>query len=397
MQLKIEKVDHQFRGIGYLDGKVVFVPRTIPNEICEVEVLKEKKNYMESKLKTVKNSSDKRRIPKCPYYEACGGCDLQHISYEESVVWKENMLQELFRKNNLWDDKIEVVPSKEEYGYRNKVTLKVQKGKIGFYSSLTHKLVEIQKCLITNDAINQVIQDFPMYSFSDGELMIRTNENKEILMDIITKDKVKIEGEFASRHKLVGVMINHRCVYGESYFFERKNGVLYQVSFDSFFQVNPYISTELFLYVKKCFEGSVHLLDLYCGVGTLGFQAYKPGVLLTGIEVVQNAILNAIKNAKLNKIPANFHLGQVEDIISKINYLADAIIVDPPRLGLDAKTRNVILEMKPKTILYVSCNPQTLIRDLKSFQKDYNLNKIQGFDMFPFTKHVECACVLNRR
>jgi len=395
MQIKIEKLDHQFRGIGYCNGKVVFVPRVIPEEVCEIEIVKDKKKFMEGQVLEIIHPSAKRKSFRCPYYSHCGGCDLQHISYDESVLWKENMLCELLEKNDLWYEKICVVPSKEHYAYRNKVTLKVEQGKLGFYSPLTHELVEISNCMISSAAINRVIKDFSMYAFQNGELMIRSNENEEILMDIVTTDEVKIDASFANRHKLVGIMVNHRCVYGKSYFFERKNGVLYQVSFDSFFQVNPYISTELFLYIKKCLKNSFSILDLYCGVGTLGFQVYQSGACLTGIEVVPNAILNAIKNAKLNHITAQFHLGKVENIIFHLSREVDAVIVDPPRAGLDSNTKNVLFKLLPKTILYVSCNPQTLIRDLKDFQNHYRLLSVQGFDMFPFTKHVECVVLLS--
>ncbi len=394
--VKIEKLDHQFRGIGYLDGKVLFVPRTIPKEMCDVDILDIKKNYMVGECKRILERSSKRVTPKCPFYDACGGCDMEHISYEESVLWKKQMLEEIFKKNGLWNDSISVI-SDQSGAYRNKVSLKVQNGRLGFYQNDTHQLVEISKCLLASDAINRLIDDFLLYSFPNGEVMIRVNENDEVLLDIITNDEVKIEAELTERHKIVGIMVNHRCVYGESYFFERKNGVLYQVSFDSFFQVNPFISSKLFLYVRDCLKKASNVLDLYCGVGTLGLQVYQNSMKLTGIEIVPNAIFNAMKNAKLNHVDASFHLGNVTDLISKIPVDFDAVIVDPPRSGLDTNTCKAIFDMKPDTILYVSCNPQTLIRDLKFFQKDYEIVSVQGFDMFPYAKHVECVSVMTRR
>lgn len=151
----------------------------------------------------------------------------------------------------------------------------------------------------------------------------------------------------------------------------------------------------MFSNVLSCVENHSKVLDLYCGVGTLGLQIAKKVSHVTGIEVIQNAILNAISNAKLNHFSnCSFHLGKVEDIISKIEHSFSFVIVDPPRSGLDKKTREVLFKMKPEKILYISCNPNTLVRDLKEMSREYVISNVRGFDMFPYTRHVECVCVL---
>lgn len=394
-QVKIEKLDSQGRGIGYVNDKIIFVPKTIPGEICEVEILKDKRRFQDGRLKKVLQPSEKRTVAKCPYYDQCGGCDFEHISYEGSVLWKERNLEELFSRVGLWNKEILVVGSKNPWNYRNKVSLKVVHGKFGYYVSETHSFVEISECAIANQAINSVLKDFSSYSFLNGEIIIRCNENDEILMDLITDEEVSISNDFPDCHKIAGILINHKCVYGKPYFFERKNGVLYQVHMNSFFQVNPEISGELMLYVRNVLRSAQNILDLYCGCGTLGLQLDKSKINLTGIEVVQSAVLNAISNAKLNHVShASFHLGKVENIIDKLDLQYDAIIVDPPRNGLDSITKNTILKYRAQQILYVSCNPITLVRDLKDLSCQYQLQSVQGFDMFPYTKHVECVCVL---
>lgn len=396
-QVKIEKLDNLGRGIGYYQGKIVFVPKTIVSELVDVKIVKETKKVQEAVLKAVLIPSEKRVKSKCPYYDNCEGCAFLHISYDESVSWKSQILSELFQRNDLWQDEISVISSSNPWYYRNKVSLKVLDGKLTYTSFDGKKNIFISECKIVSKAINAVLADFSLFSFSNGELVIRANENDEILMDIITEDRVQISKEFTLRHKIAGILINHKCVYGSSSFFERKNGVLYQVSMRAFFQVNPYMSSRLFSYIRDILVDAKSVLDLYCGVGTLGLQLAKDKKI-TGIEVVKEAVLNAVLNARLNHFTnCSFYLGKVEDVISHLVDTYEVFLVDPPRSGLDDKTKKVILEYLPEMVVYVSCNPLTLVRDLKYLKEKYLIKSILGFDMFPFTKHVECVCVLNRQ
>ena len=398
MQVKIEKLETHGKGIGYVSNKIIFVPHTLPGEKVEVDMVKDKKNYQVGKCVNVLEASPKRVTPKCPYYGMCGGCDYQHVDYSESVRLKSFLLTELFSHEGLWDETIFVQSSSEPWNYRNKLSMKVQGGRVGFYFSETHQFIEILNCAIANEAINAVLKDFSMFAFQNGDLTIRCNENNEILMDIVTNEEVNVDKNLFLRHKIVGILKNHHVVYGNSFFFERSNGVLYQVSMDSFFQVNPFVSKELFLMVQNECNSARNLLDLYCGVGTIGLQVNIKDVQVTGIEVVQAAILNAIKNATLNhRTNISYHLGKVQDIIAKIPENFDTILVDPPRSGMDELTIATILKIQAEKIIYISCNPNTLIRDLKKLLSDYAITSIQGFDMFPQTKHVECVCVMTRR
>ena len=398
MRLRIEKLDFQGRGIGYWNHKILFVPQVLPDETVEVDIISEKKTYQIGRLQEVVVPSNLRMKPKCPYYGICGGCDYQHVSYEDSVSFKAQGLTDLFQHHKLWNSPIEVFSSKKPWNYRNKLSLKVEEGRIGFYSLETHQFVEIKECAIARVCINALLHDFSLFSFQNGELILRCNENDEILMNFLTSDEVIVHEELFQRHKIVGILKNHHVVFGKPFFYERKNGVLYQVSCDSFFQVNPEVSKELFLYVRNLCNHSRKLLDLYCGVGTLGEQVQNQDVQVTGIEVVPNAILNAMKNASLNhRTNFSYHLGKVENLLSKIPMDFDTILVDPPRSGLDKKTIDAILRIQAPRIIYVSCNPMTLIRDLKCLFDMYELSCVKGFDMFPYTKHVETIVLLSRK
>lgn len=394
--IQIEKLDSNLRGIGYSNDKIIFIPNTIPGEIVNASITKEKKKYLEGTVNSFIKKSEKRVEPRCPYYQKCGGCDLEHVSYEESILWKKNMLEELFLKSDLWKNKIEIMRANNPWNYRNKVSLKVINGKLGFYENQSHELIEIATCAISEKRMNDLIHDFSLFSFQNGELTIRVNHNGELFLNIKTDEEIKIEKELVTRHKIAGIFHNSKLVYGEKDFYFRNGGILYQVSMNSFFQVNREMSEKLFFYVRNVLKDSKNVLDLYCGVGTLGFQALKLGIPVTGIEVVKSAVLNAISSAKLNHFEHySYHLGKVEDILFKIKDDFDTIIVDPPRNGLDKKTRQIILERKPLRIIYVSCNPITLIRDLKEFHKSYEMKEIKAFDMFPYTRHVECVALLS--
>lgn len=393
----IEKLDSQLKGIGYLNGKIIFVPKVIPGEEVDAVIQEEKKRYLEGTCHSVLKESEKRIEPKCPYFFLCGGCDLEHISYDESVLWKKNMLEELFQKNKLWNQPVEVLRASKPWNYRNKITLKVVEGRFGFYEGKSHDFVEIKSCAIAKDAINEVIADLSLLSIQNGEITLRVNHNSEIMMHITSEDKIQIDQEFILRHKITGIYLNGKLVFGEPYQYLRNGGILYQVSMDSFFQVNPEMSEKLFFFVRNVLKDAQNVLDLYSGVGTLGFQALKQGIPTTGIESVKSAVLNAISSAKLNQFKHySYHLGKVEKILPKIPKNFDTVIVDPPRSGLVKKTKGILLEIKPEKIIYVSCNPITLIRDLKELNGEYGIDIVKGFDMFPYTRHVECVCVLNR-
>ncbi len=398
-EVKIEKIDNQGRGICYIDSKITFVPNTLPGEIVNIKLTKESKKYNEAIVTDYLLTSKKRIESPCPYFGICGGCELLHSKYEDTIKYKKEKLENIISKYANIKSNIEIIPSNNILSYRNKITLKIINEKIGYYKSSSHNLIEIEKCLLAEQAINSFIPDIKYLGIKNGEIIIRSNYNNELLIWIKTKDNITPDvNSLKQHHKIVGIVINEKSFYGDTSFIEIINHQLFTVSYDSFFQINRYICSKIFDLINNHIDNNEIILDLYCGVGTLGINASKNATKAFGIEIVKNAVLNAITNSKINKRDNIFYmLGDVSECLPKIKDKVDTIIVDPPRAGLDKTTKNTIIDFKPSKIIYVSCDSMTLARDLKELSVYYNVIDLKGLDMFPFTQHVECVCVLNRR
>ena len=395
MEVKIEKLDDFGRGICYIDNKVTFVPNTIPNDLVEIEITKESKNYNEGKLINILIPSKKRIEPKCPYFSKCGGCVLQNMNYKDTLEYKKEKVINIFKKNKLEINPI-VIENANYYNYRNKISLKVIDKKIGYYEPKSHSIVEIDSCLVASNSINKTIQSIKKMNIINGLVTIRCNKNDEILIIIKSKDKLNIDVDSIKENiKLVGIVINNKLFYGEDFLYENINGIFYKISYDSFFQVNPYIASKIFDIIKENINSNETVLDIYSGVGTLSLTASTVAKKVIGIEIVKNAVLNAIHNAKINKINnVDFLLNDATKAITKLNLSFDKVIVDPPRAGLSKIVIDTIKNIKPKEIIYVSCDPQTLVRDIKLLSDLYKINKFYIADMFSFSYHVESVCIL---
>ena len=398
-EVKIEKLDNFGRGICYVNDKITFVNKTLPGEIVKIKVIKESKKYNEAIVREYISLSKDRVDSLCPYYALCGGCSLLHTSYNESLKFKKEKLEGILKKYCMIDRDIDVVASVKELGYRNKITLKVEKGKYGYYEEATHKIVEINDCFLAEEPIREFLCDVRYLKIVNGELVIRCNYNGELLIWIRTKEDIEPNINYLrEHHKIAGIVVNDKVIHGDYKFVEVVNKQLFNVSYDSFFQVNRGICAILFNLINQYIEDNEVIMDLYCGVGTLGINAALKADKIFGIEIVRNAVLNAIKNAQINKrANAYYLLGDVKKCLSKIKEKVDTIIVDPPRSGLDKVTKETIINFKPHKIIYVSCDPMTLSRDLNDLKNYYDIVDIKGLDMFPYTYHVECVCVLNLR
>lgn len=395
MEVKIEKLDDFGRGICYVDKKVTFVPNTIPNDLVEIKITKEFKNYNEGKLINILIPSKKRIEPKCPYFSKCGGCVLQNMNYKDTLEYKKEKVTNIFKKNKLEINPI-VIENANYYNYRNKISLKVIDKKIGYYEPKSHSIVEIDSCLVASNSINKTIQLIKKMNIINGLVTIRCNKNDEILIIIKSKDKLNIDVDSIKENiKLVGIVINNKLFYGEDFLYENINGIFYKISYDSFFQVNPYIASKIFDIIKENINSNETVLDIYSGVGTLSLTASTVAKKVIGIEIVENAVLNAIHNAKINKINnVDFLLNDATKAITKLTLSFDKVIVDPPRAGLTKTVIDTIKKIKPKEIIYVSCDPQTLVRDIKLLSDLYIINKFYIADMFSFSYHVESVCIL---
>lgn len=396
MTLKILKMDNLGRGIGYLD-KIVFVPNTLIGEEVEIKIVLSKKNYYVGEVINYLKTSNSRIKPICPYYDKCGGCHLQHLEYLDTLKYKIEKVKSILSKEKIVFNEIEIIKNENPYNYRNKVSLKIDNFKIGFYEEKSNSLIQIDYCYLADDALNECLKYLKRLKIKNGSVTLRCNYNKEILMIIDTFDKVDFKREYFPNIKVVGVVLNNKKIYGEDYFYERINGYLFKVSFDAFFQVNPYIASSLFKIVDDNLDAKNVVYDLYSGVGILGIVASKKAGKVYSIEIIKNAVLNILENKKLNKVDNLFPiLGDVSKKIFEIKDSVDIVLIDPPRKGCTKKTLDLLINEKIKNIIYISCDVNTLARDLKLLNSFYEIKKFYLLDMFSYTNHVECVCVLNR-
>lgn len=393
--MKIEKLDNKGRGITYYNDLITFVENALPGEDVEIIITSENKKFYTAKSTKITNENKNRVLPKCPYYNLCGGCNLEHITIEYEDEFKEQKIKEILKKYANVDTCLKMNKNDKELFYRNKITLKIENGKWGYYNESTHQICPISKCLIANNTINAFLDNHEFNDINNGTITIRTNSEGCILLIINTLDKIKIEKDKLPSN-IVGIVLNNKCVYKDNYFYDYIDDMKFKVSYDSFFQVNNYMASNIFKILKNNISGK-NLLDLYCGVGTLGLSLKDNFKNIYGIEKVKNAIIDAKHNAKINNVSnAFFYDGDTSAILNKLNQKFDTVIVDPPRSGLNKETLEHIKRINPKTLVYVSCDPMTLARDISELT-DYKVIKVNVLNMFPRTYHVECVCVLNRR
>ncbi len=396
--IKIEKLDNFGRGICYFNNKITFIKNALPDEIISYKIIKENKKYNLAEVTEYKKYSEKRTKPFCPYYLKCGGCNLEHLDYKSTLEFKLNKVKQILDKEKIIYDNIEIVSNEVPKNYRNKLSLKVKDYLIGFYEEGTHNIIEVKNCSIAYNSINEVLKRIKYLNIKNGNVTIRSNYNDEILLIIDTNDKIKFNIALFSNLKIVGVIVNKKVIYGQNFFYESINGYLFKVSFDAFFQVNQFITSKLFNIIEENIDESNTILDLYSGVGTLGIVASKKAKKVYSIEIVKNAVLDNITNKKLNKKDNIYPiLGDAKKVITKIKDKFDTILIDPPRKGLDSLSKNLILNNDVSKIIYISCDLMTLVRDLKELTKKYKIIKYYVLDMFSYTYHVECVCVMTRR
>lgn len=392
MQVHIDRMDHFGNGIGNINGKIIFVKGALTGETVDVTITKDKKSFMEGTINTIIYKSSKRVEPFCKYFGVCGGCSLCHLNYENTLEYKKERVKNILSKFDI--PKINVIRNENDLYYRNKIELKIVDGKLGFYEKNTHNLIEIEECKVTKKSINKAFEFVKNMKLKNAKVTIRANYNDEVLIIIDSKEKPVILNP--EDYKIVGIVLNDKCIYGQDNFMEKINNLFFTVSYNSFFQINNYINLELFNLIKENIVGKT-VLDLYSGVGTLSIVASKVVDNVYSIEVTQNAVKNALINAKINKCDKiNFILGKVEDKIGFINDKIDTIIVDPARAGLDKKTIEVINKISPQLIIYVSCDTQSLANNLVDLA-NYEIKKFYILDMFSYTYHIECFCILDRK
>lgn len=393
---RIEKLDNQGRGITYFENKITFVENALEGERVSLVNLKRTKKYNEAEAENIEELNPNRVLPKCPYYKICGGCNLQHTNYDYQSDYKLKKLKDIMMKYAGIDPFIRIVKNDKELFYRNKITLKIEDNKWGYYNKNTHTFCEIENCLLAKPPINEIINKKQFINVNNGSIVIRTNYKNEILLSITTDREYNIDYSKLPEN-VVGIVVNNETVYKDNFFYDEIGQLKFKISYDAFFQVNNFIASNIFILLQSNLKGK-KLLDLYCGVGTLGQSLKDNFDDIYGIEINENAIINAKENAKINGIKnSHYYAGDTYKILKDINVDFDTVIVDPPRSGLNSNTIELLLNIKPEKIAYISCDPMTLARDLKILKEHYDIVKLNGLDMFPNTFHIETFCVLKRR
>ena len=387
MEVKIEKQDHFGRGIAFIDKKICFIKDTLPGEIVDIEIVKNKKNFLEGKANKIIVESSDRVKPICPYFGVCGGCDLMHQEYNKQLEFKKNKVKELLKRFSNIDINDIKINHSNNLNYRNKIVLH----DLGLYKEKSNDVVNIDKCYLVNDKINDIIKRLKNYKINEATIKVSSLGKVMLIVD----ESIDID----NFKDIDSLYVNDKLVFGNNYIEEVINGLTFYIYKDSFFQVNYNVMNMLYQRIVDYYKenSNLNVLDLYCGTGTIGMLISKYCKNVVGIEVNSDAIISAKLCKKINNISnIEFYLGKVEDTIDMIKDI-DSIVVDPPRAGLDNHTINTILKLNPKSIIYVSCDPTTLARDLNILKENYNIKEIELFDMFPNTYHVESFVVLERR
>ena len=442
----VEIIDNGYEGEGIakIDGFTVFVPGTIKGEKVKILIVKVLSSHAFGKALEILEASEARQEADCSTYKRCGGCNLRHIKYEETLKMKQNAVQSLVNKT--LKNKVEVqktIGMENPFHYRNKAQYPIGINKegeavIGVFAQRTHEVIPMEKCLIQNPKseeiakfVLQFIKDnkISVYNEKTGKGLfrhivikvgIKTNEIMCILVvngKSIPKETKLIE-ELTTKFPQIRTIVKNINIkntnvilgkeniniYGNGYIQDILGEYTFRISPLSFYQVNPVQAEKLYNLGVEMAQITKQdtVFDLYCGIGTITLFMSKYAKKVYGIEIVEEAIKAAKENAKMNKVDnTEFYAGDVEivldNLINNKGISADIVMFDPPRKGLDRNSINNILKIKPKKIVYISCNPATLIRDLAFFEDQYDIKTIVPVDMFPFTSNVECCSMLQLR
>ena len=445
IKIEIEDVTFDGNGVGKIDGMVIFVPNSAVGDILNVKILKVKKNYAFAKIEEFIRKSEDRIDLDCKSAGKCGGCVFRHINYNSELRLKELRVRgAIERIAGIKDLKIEkIIGSDKTNSYRNKAQLPIGKNKegnyqLGFYASRSHRIVECEDCQLHPEIFNDLIRAFKfwlektnvsVYNESTGNGILRhlylriAEATGEIMVCIVANSsKLPHEAELIeclrnSCPNVSSIILNlnfeetnvilgkaNKVLWGNPYITDVMCGLKFNISPNSFYQVNKPQAEKLYSLARKYanLNGDEILLDLYCGTGTIGLTMAKECKKLIGVEIVKQAVEDAKENAKNNNINnAEFICAdalQATDILIEKGELPDVVIIDPPRKGCNEGLINIIADkMRPKRVVYVSCDPATLARDLKIFgAKNYVSQVLTPVDMFPRTSHVESVVLLSR-
>lgn len=436
-----EDLTHDGAGVAKIDGFPIFVANGLPGEKAKIKVIKVKKGYGYGRLIELYEPSAGRIEAPCTVYKQCGGCQLQHLSYEGQLQAKHKQVKEVLARIGKIEHVVvhPVIGMNHPWRYRNKAQVPVgeREGGLvaGFYKERSHDIIDMESCLIQqamNDIVVQTVKqiceqyNIPAYNEQTHRGILRHimarygATTKEVMVVLITRTeelphKKKVVEEIVKRIPNVKSIVQNinpkrtnvimgertRVLWGSEYIYDYIGDIRFAISARSFYQVNPEQTKVLYEKALEYAEltGRETVIDAYCGIGTISLFLAKNAKKVYGVEIVPEAIEDAKRNAALNGITnVEFAVGEAEAVIPKWyeqGVQADCIVVDPPRKGCDETLLQTMIAMKPKRIVYVSCNPATLARDLRMLEDGgYQTLEVQPVDMFPHTVHVECVAKL---
>lgn len=440
----IEETEFPGTGIAQKDDLPVYIKGTVPGQKVLAKVTKKRKEYAQAKLLETIENVDYAIENKCPHFGQCGGCSTQYIPYEKQLQIKEEQLLKLFKSKDIEDfEFLGVEKSPEEYEYRNKMEFTfgdMEKGgdlTLGMHvKNRSFSIVTVDNCQIVDkdfrDILTTVVNYFnkkalPKYRVMSHEgflrnLVIRKAKNTgEILVNIVTTSQMEfdfkeivdilLKGEYKGEIKGILHTINDtlsdvvqvdklEILYGRDYIIEELLGLKFKIAPEAFFQTNSKGAEKLYSIVKDFLgdASSKVVFDLYCGTGTIGQIVAPKAKKVIGVELIEEAVKAANENAKLNGLDnCEFIAGDVAKVIKDVKQKPDIIILDPPRPGVHPVALEYVVRFEPKEIIYVSCNPKTLVDDLKYLMDNgYKLEKVKGMDMFPHTPHLETVVKLSK-
>lgn len=422
MKIKIDDLSHDGRGIGRVNGKAIFIPDAYPDEVVEIEIIKDKKRFLEGKVLKIIEKSKYRIDSICSDFYRCGGCQFCDYEYLAQLDYKKHRVINDFKKfSNLDLEDVKVNGMEDFHNYRNHVQLKVENGEIGYINKDLGEVFTPENCIVAPEKTNEIIDTLKNYSEVEKVNLVGIRENHlgEIMLILVTNSNIKKLNIIDILEDLRQANVTHIYqnindnpryhygrksikLFGDGEFEEEILGNKFVLSPTSFFQVNR---TQAEILYKKGIENlkleeNDKVLELYSGIGTITMEIAKNAKEVTAIEYSQSAVEDGKLNAKLNNLDnIKFIGGKVEEKLEAFDKSYRKVLLDPPRAGANREVIDEIIKLNPDIISYISCDPATLARDVGILTEkgNYKVEKVEIVDLFPLTSHVETVCLLTRK